>query len=93
MISLEFSQAVPIVNHSGLHARAAAKVSSVADQFQATVWIKKGDQIASSDSILDLMMLMANQGDTVIIEARGSEAEAALAAVSKLIANGFGEEI
>jgi phosphocarrier protein len=89
----EFCQAVSIVNHSGLHARAAAKVSQVADQFQATVWIKKGNQIASSDSILDLMMLMANQGDTVIIEATGSEAEAALTAVSKLIQNGFGERI
>jgi phosphotransferase system HPr (HPr) family protein len=93
MVVPVFSQAVPIVNHSGLHARAAAKVSKVADQFQATVWIKKGDQLASLDSILDLMMLMANQGDTVIIEATGSEAEAALTAVSKLIENGFGEKI
>jgi phosphocarrier protein len=36
-------------------------------------------------------MLAAGKGSTVIVEAEGSDAQAALAALTKLIADGFGE--
>ena len=39
-----------------------------------------------------LMMLAAGQGHTILIEAEGADARAALEALIKLVENGFGEE-
>ena len=41
---------------------------------------------------MGLMMLAAGQGHTILIEAEGAEAQAALEALIKLVENGFGEE-
>ena len=43
-------------------------------------------------SIMGLMMLAAGQGHTILIEAEGTEAPAALEALVKLVKSGFGEE-
>jgi len=43
-------------------------------------------------SIMGLMMLAAGQGHSILIEAEGPEAQAALEALIKLVENGFGEE-
>jgi phosphocarrier protein len=41
---------------------------------------------------MGLMMLAAGQGHTILIEAEGAEAAAALEALVKLVESGFGEE-
>jgi phosphocarrier protein HPr len=45
----------------------------------------------NAKSIMGVMMLAAGQGTTVLIEADGNDAEQALAALTKLIADKFGE--
>lgn len=87
------SQTVKIVNRLGLHARPAGKVVNLVDQFNAIVTLEKDGQVASTDSVMELMMLTADLGDRVIIKTTGSDAEAALKAVVDLIQEGFGEEI
>lgn len=87
------SQKVLIVNQLGLHARAAAKLVQLTDQFNALVTIEKDLEVAQTDSIMDLMMLMASPGDHVLIKTTGPEADAALAAVVQLFADGFGEAL
>lgn len=86
-------QSVKIVNRLGLHARAAGKLVNLADQFNAIVTLEKDNQVASTDSILELMMLTASPGDEVTVKATGPEASMALKAVVDLIQQGFGEEI
>ena len=81
-----------IVNKLGLHARAAAKLTQVADGFAAEVWLSRNGRRVNAKSIMGVMMLAAGQGSIVTIEADGEDAEQALAAVVRLIAERFGEE-
>lgn len=87
------SQTVVIVNRLGMHARAAAKLAQLSDQFNATVTLEKGDLIASADSIMELMMITAGLGDIVKITTIGPESTAALKALVGLVQKGFGEDV
>ena len=81
----------PIVNKLGLHARAAAKLTHIASGFQSDIWLSRAGRRVNAKSIMGVMMLAAGRGSTVTIEAEGSDAQAALAALTKLIAERFGE--
>jgi phosphocarrier protein HPr len=80
-----------IVNKLGLHARAAAKLTHLASTFQSEIWISRSGRRVNAKSIMGVMMLAAGQGSTVKLEAEGSDAERALAALTQLIADRFGE--
>ena len=80
-----------IVNKLGLHARAAAKLTHLAGSYQCEIWISRSGRRVNAKSIMGVMMLAAGQGSSVLIEAEGADAEAAIAALTKLIADKFGE--
>jgi phosphocarrier protein HPr len=80
-----------IVNKLGLHARAAAKLTHLASSFQSDIWISRSGRRVNAKSIMGVMMLAAGQGSSVLLEAEGGDAEAAIAALTKLIAERFGE--
>jgi phosphocarrier protein HPr len=80
-----------IVNKLGLHARASAKLTQVASGFQSEIWLSRSGRRVNAKSIMGVMMLAAGQGTTVQIEAEGADAQAALDALSRLIADKFGE--
>ena len=81
-----------IVNRLGLHARAAAKLTHLASGFRSEIWLSRSGRRVNAKSIMGVMMLAAGMGTTVLIEASGEDAEQALAALSRLIAERFGEE-
>ncbi len=81
-----------IVNSKGLHARAAAKVCKTTEVFDAEILITKGELEVSSCSIMGLLMLAAAQESEIELSATGVEAEKAMAAICKLIADGFDED-
>ena len=83
---------VEIVNKLGLHARAAMKFVQTAEQFNAAITVSRGDESADGTSILDLLMFAAGPGSTIVISATGKEAQAAINALSELVANRFGED-
>ena len=80
-----------IVNKLGLHARAAAKLTHIASGFQSEIWLSRSGRRVNAKSIMGVMMLAAGKGSTVTIDANGGDADAALAALTKLIADRFGE--
>jgi phosphocarrier protein len=82
---------VGIINRRGLHARAAAKLVTLAERFSATVEIAKDGQSVSALSIMGLMMLGAGPGSTVLLTAAGFDAKEALDAIAALIEAGFHE--
>ena len=82
---------VGIVNRRGLHARAAAKLVTLAERFSAAVDISKDGQSVSARSIMGLMMLGAGPGSTVRLTAEGFDAREALEAIAALIEAGFHE--
>ena len=87
MVSLE----APIINKLGLHARAAAKLTHLASGFQCEIWISRSGRRVNAKSIMGVMMLAAGKGASIVIEAQGEDADGALAALQKLIADKFDE--
>lgn len=82
---------VEIVNKLGLHARASAKLTQVAGQFQSEVWLTRNGRRVNGKSIMGVMMLAANKGSTLSIETTGPDEEAAIDALVQLIHDKFGE--
>ena len=80
-----------IVNKLGLHARAAAKLTHLASGFHCEIWISRSGRRVNAKSIMGVMMLAAGRGSKVLLEAEGADADAALKALTALIANRFGE--
>jgi phosphocarrier protein len=80
-----------IINKLGLHARASAKLTQVANGFKSEVWLARNGRRVNAKSIMGVMMLAAGQGATITVEAEGADAEQALAAIRALLADKFGE--
>ena len=81
-----------ICNQRGLHARAAARFVKTAASFNAEVWVRKNGTEVSGRSIMGLMMLAAAPGSMIKLTATGPEAEAAVAALAKLVECKFDED-
>jgi phosphocarrier protein len=84
-------RSVQIVNRNGLHARPAAEIVKAASKFKADITITRDDLEVNGKSIMGVMMLAAEYGSTVMLRASGPDAEQAIDALSKLIADRFGE--
>ena len=81
-----------IRNQLGLHARPAALLVETANRFQSEITIQKGKHKVNAKSIMGVLMLAAGPGSRVTIRIIGSDAEAAMAAIEKLIEQNFGEK-
>ncbi|MGH6888754.1 MAG: HPr family phosphocarrier protein [Rhizomicrobium sp.] len=86
------SAVVRIANKKGLHARASAKIVEAAARFDSRIRISYNQQTVDARSIMGLMMLAASEGSEITIDAEGSDAPTALAAVVALTEAKFGEE-
>ena len=84
-------QEVEIINKLGLHARASAKLTQLASSFQCGVTLSRNGRRVNAKSIMGVMMLAAGRGAKISVEADGSDADAALEAILKLIVDKFGE--
>ncbi len=82
---------VEICNRLGLHARPAAKFVKLAGTFAADVRIAKGDLEVNGKSIMGVLMLAAEQGTELLIQATGTGAKEAANALEELVQRGFGE--
>ncbi len=80
-----------IVNQRGLHARASAKLVKLVEEFDAEVNVSKDGQTVDGTSIMGLMMLAASPGCCIRVSVSGAQAEEAMAAISELVEDGFGE--
>src|ERR1700755_279491 len=86
------SRELPIINKRGLHARASAKFVQMVEKFEAEVWVTRGGETVGGTSIMGLMMLSAAPGTTILVSAKGPQAQAALDAIAALVADKFNEE-
>jgi phosphocarrier protein len=80
-----------VTNPEGLHARPAAKLVQLANQFQCEITLVRGSQRHDAKSIMDLMTLAAEQGSKLLLEARGCDAHVAADAIEKLFVEGLGD--
>jgi phosphocarrier protein len=82
---------IEIVNKLGLHARASAKLSQLAAQFPCEILLSRNGRQINAKSIMGVMMLAAGIGSKVTLETVGDQADEAMAALTELINNRFGE--
>ena len=83
---------IVITNKLGLHARAAAKLVQLSNQFSATISLVKEGEEADAKSIMEVLMLAGTQDTRLKIIAEGSDEEAAVEEISRLIGNKFEED-
>jgi phosphocarrier protein HPr len=76
---------IKIINELGLHARPAAEFISAANAFRSEIWILKGEERFSATSIIEVLTANLDCGDTATIEAKGPDAEEAVARLVKLV--------
>lgn len=82
---------IEIINRLGLHARASAKLTQTATQFQSEVWLSRNGRRINGKSIMGVMMLAASRGTQIKIETIGEDEKAAMNALVALIEDKFGE--
>jgi phosphocarrier protein HPr len=80
-----------VINSLGLHARPAAQLVRLANNFACEIHLIKDGVPVNGKSIMGVMMLAAECGSTIGVRAEGDDEAAAMAAIVDLIATGFGE--
>ena len=83
-----------VLNRLGLHARPAMAFVQLANQFRATVSLRRddSDEMIDGKSIMQMLLLAATQGTELEIECDGPDADAALAELVRLVESRFDEE-
>jgi len=83
---------VTIPNSLGLHLRPASQLVKIASKYEkCDVFLTKDGQSINAKSIMGVIMLAAEQGSELILEANGEGSEEAIRELVALIESGFGE--
>ena len=80
-----------IINRLGLHARAAAQVVKMANEYSSEVSLIKSGQTANAKTIMEVLMIGAAQGDELMVQANGEDEKEAVTAITQLICDRFNE--
>jgi phosphocarrier protein HPr len=86
------SRELPIVNRKGLHARATAKFVQCVELFDADITVTRAGETVGGTSIMGILTLGAGIGTSIVVTAKGADADKALDAIAALVANRFGED-
>ena len=81
-----------ITNKLGMHARAAAKFVSLANNYSSDVNLISGEQTVNGKSIMGIMMLAAAKGTELRICVDGDDEAEACTSLIGLVNDKFGEE-
>jgi len=78
-----------VLNDKGLHTRPSTELVKCAANYNATVHLSYRDYIVNAKSILGILMLAAERGAKIAIEAIGDDAQEAVSAILALAKNRF----
>ncbi|MFH0913285.1 MAG: HPr family phosphocarrier protein [Candidatus Omnitrophota bacterium] len=76
-----------VKNKQGLHARPAALFVQLANKFDARITVVRDEERVNGKSIMGILMLGAEKGSEITIEAEGDDAELAIAELEKAVNN------
>lgn len=85
-------QEVEIINKLGMHARAAAKLVTLAQTFASEIRVAKDGKEVNGKSIMGIMMLAAAKGNTIELIVDGEDESTAMQHLVELINNRFDED-
>lgn len=74
-----------VKSKQGLHARPAALFVQIANKFDARITVIRDEEEVNGKSIMGILMLGAEQGSEISIEAEGKDAETAILELEKII--------
>lgn len=72
-------------NKQGLHARPAALFVQMANKFDARIAVSRDKEKVNGKSIMGILMLGAEKGSSIIIEAEGSDAAEAISELERIL--------
>lgn len=83
-----------LTNRHGLHARPAHLFVQTANSYASSLSVGRSDNAERVDgkSIMGMMMLAAERGTELVLEAKGPDADGLLRALAELVAANFGED-
>ena len=74
-----------VKNKQGLHARPAALFVQIANKYDSRITVSRGEEEVNGKSIMGILMLGAEKGSSIFIEADGADAQTAIEELSKII--------
>lgn len=83
---------IEITNKLGLHARAAAKLSHLANTFNSDIFLIYDQDKVNAKSLLGILTMAASIGNNITIVAKGKDEEKAVKKITELFHNKFNEE-
>ena len=78
-------------NRLGMHARPCAEFVKLAGGFACSITVRKEGLSVNGKSIMGVLMLAAERGSSLTIEAEGDDAAVAVRELARLVRGGFGE--
>jgi phosphotransferase system HPr (HPr) family protein len=91
MCEPKITRTVDVTNPAGIHARAATLIAELVRRFDSRVVVIKGCEQVDARDVLQILSLGTGHGEQLRFEAVGGDAEAAVDALVKLVADDFGE--
>lgn len=74
-----------VKNKQGLHARPAALFVQIANKFDSRITVKREEEEVNGKSIMGILILGAEKGSTILIEADGHDAQLAILELEKIV--------
>ena len=74
-----------VKNKQGLHARPAALFVQIANKFDARIIVRRDEERVNGKSIMGILMLGAEKGSEITIEAEGDDASLAILELEKIV--------
>ena len=78
---------ITIQIYNGLEARPVAMLVQVASQYESRIQVESGSKRVNAKSIMGMMTLGLNVGESIVISAEGSDEEDAIAGIEKYLTN------
>lgn len=92
MADLVITKTFVVTSKNGLHIRPAEQLARLANSFASQIGLIHESQRVDAKSIMEMLTLGAREGASVVIEARGSDAQAAVDAILALFESNFAEQ-
>jgi phosphocarrier protein len=86
-----FVKEVSVQNQVGLHARPATFFIQKANEYKSSVWVEKEERRVNAKSLLGVLSLGIVGGTSIKIIADGSDEQAAVEGLVKLVESGFSD--
>lgn len=72
---------------TGLEARPVAQLVQVASQFNSEIYVEIGKKRVNAKSIMGMMTLGLNAGESVVVSAEGTDEQAAIENIEKYLSS------